>query len=273
MIASLKKRLPYSVKLYLGNIRQARYGSKKHFKGVYDAYFDAPQSIGYNDPSWKLKSHSGAVRAQKMLSQRIPETAPSKHVLPIALSMLADTADREISVLDFGGAGGLDFGHARALTGGRVPIKYHVVDVEAACEGGRAAWEADARIAFSTVLPPVTEKFDVVYSYGAIHCVEKPLELLAAFCQYRPKCVVLCKHPVHDGKSFVRGQINLGKNLDLAQWVLSLSEIEDVMEENGYVLLFRAKGEDKYNVDNFPVNFRVEQTVNMVFVQRHVRAS
>lgn len=180
--------------------------------------------------------------------------------------MLPFTGKNGLRILDFGGAGGLDYGYLRAMTGDACPrLAYHVVDVPGACDGGKRAWEGDPRITFSSDLPPSSERFDLVYAYSAIHCVPDYKTLLTGLARYGARVMLFCKHPVHEGRAFVRKQVNMGVGREVPQWVLSLPEMQAILKAHEYTLLFRASGEDLYNVDNYDGQYRVEGTLNMVF--------
>lgn len=263
----LKNNLPWFMRQTLPVLRLNWSRRKPPFSGVYDAFDERAGTAGYESREWTGQCRHVAELCRRRIGQAIPDSlSASKALLPVVVSTLAACQDT-IKVLDFGGAGGLDFANLLAQTNDRVPrLSYHVVDVEAACEAGRSVWHDDSRISFSSSLPEAGH-FDIVYAYSAIHCVSDYKALLRRMAGYRPAVMLFCKHPVHAGEAFARKQVNMGPRREVMQWVLSLGEVEALLSEEGYRLIFRGKGEDQYNVDHYDAPYRVGDVVNMVFVR------
>jgi hypothetical protein len=137
--------------------------------------------------------------------------------------------------------------------------------MEGACTAGRAVWGDRPNVTFCTELPGNNASFDIVYAFSAVHCVEDFRFVLRRFSEYKPKAILLCKHPIHLGTTFARGQVNMGTGFELTQWALGLDDVESTLAECGYRLTFRALGEDDYNVDNFDDDHKVGRTANLVF--------
>src|SRR5262249_7333232 len=128
-------------------------------------------------------------------------------LLPVVAAMLGG---HDLRVLDFGGAAGLDYVGLKAGFGS--VAHYCVVGLPEMCKAARDAWPGgdDGRLVFRDDLPPASERFEIVYAWGALHEVPKPFELLARFVEYRPRAILLVNHPVTKGDGFVRGHRNEG---------------------------------------------------------------
>jgi putative methyltransferase (TIGR04325 family) len=187
--------------------------------------------------------------------------------IPVVASVLSQQKEA-LRILDFGGAAGLDFANIIAQGHNRLNLHYHVVDVLTACKVGQGIWD-DPRISFSSEWPE--GEFDIVYAYSAVHCIEDYKSVMQRMASYNPDVILLCKHPVYEGPTFARQQVNLGPGLELAQWALNFSEIETIFKKVGYILLYRGWGEDAdtYNVRNYPETHRVGRTANMLFVREN----
>jgi hypothetical protein len=112
-------------------------------------------------------------------------------------------------------------------------------------------------LVFREDMPPISERFDFVYAWSAIHYVARSLELLARFVEYRPRAILLVNHPV---SRFVRGQRSDG--YFCPAHVLSLGEVEDALP--GYRLAFRGSDDFEFKVDNFPPAYRVGRCANLL---------
>ncbi|MFZ0236427.1 MAG: methyltransferase domain-containing protein [Xanthobacteraceae bacterium] len=182
-------------------------------------------------------------------------------MLPVVAAMLGG---RDLRVLDFGGAAGLDYVGLRAAVGGIA--HYCVVELPEICQVARDAWAARTdgdHLVFREDMPPTSERFDIVYAWSAIHYVRQPLELLASFAAYQPRAILLVYHAItRELHGFVRGQ--RGEHYVCPQHVLSLRDIERALP--GYRLAFRGSGDFEMNVDNFPPGCRVGRCANLLFL-------
>jgi putative methyltransferase (TIGR04325 family) len=180
-------------------------------------------------------------------------------LLPVVAAMLGG---RDLRVLDFGGAAGLDYVGLKAGVG--AVAHYCVVELPEICKAARVAWPGGdgGRLVFRDDLPPASERFDVVYAWSAVYLVPKPLELLARFTEYRPRAILLVNHPVSRDLGFVRGQ--RGDGYFCPTHVLSLGDVEDALP--GYRLAFCGSDDLEFNVDNFPPAYRVGRCANLLFL-------
>jgi hypothetical protein len=109
-------------------------------------------------------------------------------------------------------------------------------------------------------MPPISERFDFVNAWSAIHYVAHSLELLARFVEYWPRVILLVNHPVSRDHGFVRGQRSDG--YFCPAHVLSLGEVEDALRLS--VGAFRGSDHFEFNVDNFPPAYRVGRCANLL---------
>lgn len=260
-LKNLKTKLPFAVIETTQFFAGLRTRCKPPFSGIYPTFKDAPSGTGYDDSHWAEKCRAAVLRSKSRIGHLMPESdSISKALLPAIVSTLNR---KQISILDFGGAAGLDFANLLAQTNNAFDIKYHVVDVASACNIGREVWKNDARISFSEDMPPLSEKFDIVYSYSALQYVSDYKKLLKKFSDYEPAAMLFCKHPMHEGPAFVRCQ----KGINTAQWVFDIDEFKNTLSQFGYRLAMRGWGETSYNVDNYKPPYKAARTANLLFIR------
>jgi putative methyltransferase (TIGR04325 family) len=275
MRSLLKKILPWHLRRTLMWARYYHARRKPPFAGVWNEFPEAAPTSPWSANIWTGSSRHHADKARRRYladtATAIPDNPqPSKALLPFLVSTLPGYGSRAIRILDFGGAGGVDFAHlAAALGNPPAPLlQVLVVDMPESCDAGREVWRDEARISFSSRLPNESEQFDIVYADGAVHMVEDTTALLAAFAAYRPTYLLFCKTSMHEGPAFVRKQVNMGPDLENPQWVLDFDGFRKRIESLGYDLTYRGYGEDSYNVDNYPAEYRAGRTVNLLFRRR-----
>lgn len=259
--------LPWDIKQTIKFYRYIKSKRRNPFTGVYKSFDYVDRTVGYAHPDWEEKAYMNAINAQKEIGKKIPQPiSPSKWLLPVAASILYQSK-KSLRILDFGGAGGLDYANLLAQTGG-IDVEYHVVDLPEACHGGKRAW-ADS-ITFTSKLPDGL--FDIVYSYAALVCADDYRKLLEKFASYQPTIMLFCKESVHEGRSFVRKKVNMGKGRESAEWVFDINELEGALRALDYRLVFRGWCDDIYNVDNYKPPYNIEHPANLLFIKNTVDA-
>jgi putative methyltransferase (TIGR04325 family) len=265
MKSLLKRLVPWYVRKTIGFARTSFASRKPPFHGVYADFASVKQTPGYNDQGWSDSSRFAAAQARNQIGEKIPSLMPhSKSLLP----MLIMSRKGPVRILDFGGAAGLDFGNLSASLGA-IPrdVSYVVVDTPGTCEAGRTIWQSE-NVTFASELPPGSERFDIVYAYSSLQYLDDFREGLRKIAAYRPAAILLCHHPIHFGKSFVRCQRNMGAGLEVPQWVFGFGDLTEAMLALGYHLSFREWTTAEYNVDNYEEAYRAARTANLMFVPR-----
>ena len=105
----------------------------------------------------------------------------SLHTL-VGLSLAV--TDRELNVLDFGGACGAHYFIARACMGDRVRFRWHVIETSKMAAVAKSL--EDDQLQFFDSLPrgkEALEKIDLVFSSGALQYVPDPYETLGEMTQ------------------------------------------------------------------------------------------
>jgi putative methyltransferase (TIGR04325 family) len=269
----LKKLLPWHVRQSLAWARYFYAKRKPPFRGVYTRFGEVPVTPAWHAARWTESSRYHAEKWRRQIGAAMPESSqPSKALLPVLVAAMAalSTKGRPVRILDFGGAGGLDFAQLLAALGGGndLDLRYHVVDMPESCAAGESVWADDPRISFSAKLPEPSERFDIVYAFGAVHMVEDMRSLLAAFAAYEPAFMLFGKTSMYEGDSFVRRQVNMGGEMENPQWALGFRDFTGLMASLGYELTHRGYGEDTYNVDNYDPAHQAGRTVNLLFRRR-----
>ncbi len=224
------------------------------FVGVYSGFGEVGPVDAYDEAAWAR----GCVEALSPVLSQDGQPVPSVELGKAFLPLLIASMPGRPRVLDYGGGAGLDYVCAKVLSGREVD--YHVVEVPAVCDAGRKHWGGAVTFHESV---PVGLPFDVVYAYSSIHTAPDFKAVLQQISKLGAEFILLGKHPVYGGPSFVRAQVNLGHGKRHAQWVMNRGDIESALP--GYTLAFCVAGEENYNVDNFAPEYRVPGCANILF--------
>jgi putative methyltransferase (TIGR04325 family) len=237
------------------------------FSGVYTSFDDVLTRIMAAENDLVEAAKRGVAGAPSLDdATKLPRLRRAHSLMPLAVAALATDRrpPRPFRILDFGGAAGVDYANLLSAVHLSFDVLYHVVDLPAVCAVGRAKWQHDARVSFDDTLPPSAE-FDLVYCWSSIHYVPDPLGLLGQFAIYHPTAILLAGSPFTSGRAFVRAQVN--QSVPFPQWVLSLPEVEHFMRVRGYNLVYHVAGEDDYNVDNYPAEYRIPNSASLLFLK------
>jgi putative methyltransferase (TIGR04325 family) len=241
--------------------------SSQPFSGVYASFDDMPGTMKAAEFDQAEAAKRGISRGPSLdEATNLPCLRRAHSLMPLVAAILATKrqATGPFQILDFGGAAGVDFVNLMSAVHLPTDVRYHVVDLPKVCAVGRTKWQQDARISFDDTLP-ASAQFDLVYSWSSIHYLPDPLQLLGQFASYSPTAILLAGSPFTSGQAFVRAQVN--QSVQFPQWVLSLLEVERRMRECGYALVYHVAGEDDYNVDNYPSEYRVPNSASLLFLK------
>lgn len=240
----------------------ALFTTRATFRGIYASFGDVPNNIGAIENEL-VDASLDNLRAERLDGATgLPLLDQHRELLPMAVTMLAQPG-RALDILDFGGAAGIDFRNLRnALP--TLDVRYCIVDLPRVCDAARKVWNSEPRISFRSTMPEEEARFDLVHSWSAIQYVADPLNLLRRFADYRPRAILLIGSPFTAGKAFVREQLN--RSVPFPQWVLSLPEVKKCLATRGYRLALHAVHEYDYNVDGYAPEYRVPNSVSLLFL-------
>jgi hypothetical protein len=151
--------LPFGVRRLAFTLWNTEILSKPRFAGIYKSFEE------FSNPTYPP---SDAERVRQSLSAMKHDDANGLMIfrrghdlLPVVAAMLGG---RDLRVLDFGGAAGLDYVGLNAGAG--AIAHYCVVELPEICEAARDAWPGgdDGRLVFRDDLPPASERFEIVYA-------------------------------------------------------------------------------------------------------------
>lgn len=271
-IKQLIARLPWKARKLVMFFVEHGLVSRVPFSGVYASFAEVPGTMQTAVADQAAAAARGIAQGpSRDEATDLPRLRRAHSLMPLVVTMLARERRAEpLSILDFGGAAGVDFVNLLAALGPQVNVRYHVVDFPKVCAVGRDHWRDEPRISFSDALPP-TAGFDLVYCWSSIQYLADPMGLLAQFASYRPAAILLAGSPFTSGDAFVRAQVN--QSVPFPQWVLSLPKVEQHMRECGYDMVFHVAGEDDYNVDNYPPRYRVPNSASLLFLKSGANAA
>jgi putative methyltransferase (TIGR04325 family) len=228
------------------------------FSGIYPAFESFPDAVHPPDSTRMEFAQNGLASVKRDEMTGLPILGNQHDLLPLAAAIIG----QKVRILDFGGSGGVDY--LGLLRAARIEATYCVVETPALCAIGRKLWPEDKRISFCEDMPPITERFDIVYACSSIQYVPDPIALMRQFAEYEPRIILIVYTPFAQ-RGFVRGQIGVGGNYP--SWVVSLPETEALMASVGYRLAFGVTEETLLNVSNFPKEYRVDTMTTLLFVR------
>jgi putative methyltransferase (TIGR04325 family) len=158
--------LPFGVRRLLQTAWNTDVFAKPRFAGLYQSFEAVPNPTNPPIDSETIRLSLGSMRHDG--GNGFVIFRHGHDLLSVVAAMLGGG---ELSVLDFGGAAGLDYKGLKAATDS--VGHYCVVELPEICRLASNEWPGgdEGRLTFRHDLPPPTERFDVVYAYSAIHYV------------------------------------------------------------------------------------------------------
>jgi putative methyltransferase (TIGR04325 family) len=245
------------------------------WEGIYRTFEEAGGSTDvFSEPLWVERSTKKA-RQLKSATQSAcftPQgTGTTAYVLP-AVAALLQAKKGLIRLLDFGGSVGFTFPSIVSALARPNDVDVHVVDNESICEAGRDVFKDDPRIHFQS-RPPDGVTFDIVHCGSSIQYVSDWTRKVRELVASGPEYLVFDDVPAGDIATFVSLQNYYGKKIP--HWFFNVREfVEGVEQATDYRLCYKARyvgtflgNLGTFPMDNFPLDHRIENAYNLVFVR------
>jgi putative methyltransferase (TIGR04325 family) len=141
-----------------------------------------------------------------------------------------------------------------------------VVELPSLCKLAPELYANDQRIRFHASLPEVSGSFDVVHLRSSLQYVEDYAGLIGKLCGYRPRYLFFTDLSAGDFPTFASAQQNLAGTV-VPYWFLNRGEVIKLCGEHGFHLIFRGvMGRDR-DQSNFPPEYRMGRTSNLLFAR------
>lgn len=256
---------------WLDRYRSWRFGAQPEYiwEGIYENFRDVPViGEGYHSEALalKTKAHTQSLLSIAQKSGAIPINVTEEHaLLPLVTSMAKPDSD-SIAVIDFGGGMGVDYIHLLSGVTDSCRVDYRIVENSMVCAQGRELFRQNTHLYFHDTLPADLDRVDIVYINSALQYVENYGELLVSLCAYEPEFVLLVKLSAGEIPTYATAQINLTGSR-IPYWFFNAQHIINLIEANGYRLIYKSVLPRKYDQDNFPAQYRMGQACNLLFRQ------
>lgn len=250
------------------SIKHGRLPRRFYWEGIYRNFQDLPvKGMGYSADLLTQESLSytrKTLEDSKILDSLPADTTGERFFLPLLVAMMSHSYD-QVSILDFGGGLGIDYIHMKkAVLAEKLDIQYHIVENPSVCKAGSLLFENDSHIHFYVSLPTDLMKVHIVYICSTLQYIADYTSLLKQLSQYEPEYFLFVKLSAGTIPTYATSQKNLGDN-GIPYWFINLREIETIMLDNGYSLTYKTTLEREYDQSNFPEEYRLGRTCNLLF--------
>jgi putative methyltransferase (TIGR04325 family) len=238
------------------------------WEGIYPHYRDVPVAgQRFDGETWvgKTLAYTERILASSRQAGTIPTELVGEHMLlPLLVSLVCREAGEKVSILDFGGGMGIAYAHLKGSLVNCRSIDYHVVEREGICEGGARLFEDDERIHFYPEIPAGLSDLDIVYISSALQYVEDYPSLLKRLSAFGARYFLFVKLSAGDFPTYATAQKNV-PGTTLPYWFINVGEIIEIMAAGGYSLIYKSALEQEYDQSNFPEEYRLGRTCNLLF--------
>lgn len=237
------------------------------WEGIYKNFKEIPAiGDGYNDRKIISEVYSATYSLinESNNESYLQSNELENSILPIIVATLLEERRNNIKILDFGGGMGKEYIYVMNSILEKKKIDYYIIEKENVCKEGEKLYSSEDRVFFLHNLPDHIKEFDIVFICSSLQYVENYRDLLVQLMTYHPKYFLFTKLSAGDIPTYASCQINLGNN-KIPYWFLNIEEIIGILEKGGYTLKYISRSPRKYNQKNFPKEFRLGKTMNLLF--------
>lgn len=206
--------------------------------GVFDSFSDVPQENQWESPQWHAQQVNALNSATKVTEAYLPRVTHPYELTALFLNQLS--IERQISVLDFGGASGFVYYHLKRSGALLYPDNIHwtVVDAPNLCKLGEEAKDSKDQISFFTEIP-VGKTFDVLHISSVLQYIEDIYGLLESLLNQKPSHLILTRlFGGTDNPEFVTKNFAFGRSCPLR--VFNIRKLQRFLEDRSYRVVYRS---------------------------------
>lgn len=246
------------------------------WEGVYKDFSECPShGDGFNGQTWTERSLSD-VKNFLEGGHKDPNNVLLKrnrdNYLPFLLTVLATKNATE--VLDFGGGIGFTYAATTKKSTRSDTINYTIVEFPEVCKAAKTFFKGSNNIQFTESITniPQGKKFDVVHFGSCFQYVEEWENLIESLNKFNPNYYLFTGLLAGNISKYATIQNYYDSKIPV--WFLNISDFITFFEKKGYQLIFKSDyyltyfgKEQDMPMENFPVDLRLKNPVNLLFVK------
>jgi putative methyltransferase (TIGR04325 family) len=224
---------------------------KGPWQGAYKTFAEVPvRGPGFDGEAWLKMLREDRARVEDALRSGGSAASPPDPEL-LALSVPLG----RVSVVDFGGGGGVSFLQLAAALPASSVLDYRIVERSSVCDDGNAHFKNDARLRFHPDIGPALGRPDIVYIRTALQYLEDYQGILGKLLDLQPKHLLLTSFSGTTAPTFATAQMNQ-KGSTIPYLFINLAELEAFLSGRGYASTRRKEIPHRYKLSGLPPECR-----------------
>ncbi|MFN3667324.1 MAG: methyltransferase, TIGR04325 family [Sediminibacterium sp.] len=249
------------------------------WEGIYESFEEADTFVtgkGFEGDIYSERTFNAAKECLDSLKNGKPiagfHKQRSNMLPPVVAMMFSKHSYSPLRILDFGG--GLGIGYMTLMESipvHKTNIDYTIVEVPEVCEISKKLYTT-GEISYIPKLPS-EGSFDLVHSASALQYIEPWKEILKKITNFNPQYILLSDVFAGNVPTFVTLQNYYDSKMK--HWFFNLDEYIAALRELGYKLIMKSYVTSKRNgvedvlpMDNFPEQYRIQQTLHLLLEKK-----
>jgi putative methyltransferase (TIGR04325 family) len=243
------------------------------WEGIYSNFSEVPfKGGGFRSNKWVENSlrKIELIRAGAECEGFTPKVPGFRESLLPVLAAIVYSETGKLYILDYGGGLGFTFYHVCRALPNSYHFEYHIIEIKEICVEGSQYFKDNPHIFFHRTINEISLLPDIIHMGSSLQYIEYWHSCLKQLCKLNSRYFLFTDLMAGNIPTYASCQKYYDSGIPV--WFFNVSEIIELMEEEGYSLIFKSayiseyKGiEQECPQENFEEKFRLKHSSIALF--------
>jgi len=236
-------------------------------RNIWEGTYNSANEIKINNNDWEYFTNWQFTEVRKIIENTADVPNPffigDRALFPLFISIISQNKP-DLTILDIGGGTGFDFLSIVHCSKTSAKVHYYIVEIPKLLDRARVIFSKYPNVKFFSNCHDMTLVPDVILFNSTLQYFEDYKEKLIEISRLNPEYIVFIRLSGGTFNSYISKQVNI-PDVQTPYWFVNIYELNDILENAGYNLIYRSRGDCEYYQGNFPESYRMKRTWNLIF--------